>query len=188
MRHAQITSDYGTMLGEAREWKDRIEAIANEGCSVRNGDLTTLRRLLSAQALSLDAMFADLAHSAAANRCDYPHAFEQYMRLALKAQAGSRATIDTLARLHQPREQTVRHVHLNEGGGQAVVADQFHNHTGATENHKLFKQSDTTGPAGASAALPCPDARGNGVPISGGEGQAALQDARRAVCGDLEGR
>ncbi len=51
------------------------------------------------------------------------------MRLALKVKANSRATLETLAKLHQPREQTVRHVHVNEGG-QAVVADNFHNYAG----------------------------------------------------------
>ena len=182
MRHAHINSDYGEMLGEMGEWQDRVDAIADAGHNVRNGDLSLISRLLTAQALSLDAMFTDLAHSAAINRSEYPHAFDRYMRLALKAQSASRATIDALAKLHQPREQTVRHVHVNEGG-QAVVADHFHNHTGAAENGKSVKQSDATGTAGASAALPCPDAGGNGVPISSGEGQAAMQDARRHQSG-----
>ncbi|MEI2724992.1 MAG: hypothetical protein V9H26_16110 [Verrucomicrobiota bacterium] len=53
------------------------------------------------------------------------------------------------------------------------------NHTGAAENGKSVKQSDATGTAGASAALPCPDAGGNRVPIPSGEGQAPMQDARR---------
>lgn len=182
MRHAQINSDYGEMLGDMGEWKDRVAAMIDEGRRIRDGDLFLLSRLLTAQALSLDAMFTDLAHSAAINRSEYPHAFDRYMRLAMKAQSGSRATIEALARLHQPREQTVRHVHVNEGG-QAVVADHFHNHTGAAENGKSVKQSDATGTIGAGTALPCPDAGGNGVPIASGEGQAAMQDARRHQSG-----
>ncbi len=74
---------------------------------------------------------------------------------------------------HQPREQTVRHVHVNEGG-QAVIADQFHNHTGGKENAESVNQSDATGPVGASAALPSPDANGNGVQIASREGKAAV--------------
>jgi len=100
------------------------------------------------------------------------------MRLALKAQAACRSTLEALARLHQPREQTVKHVHVNEGG-QAVVADHFHQHKGDRENGKSVKQSDAFGPAGASTALPSPDPFGNGVPIPGNEGQAPLPDARR---------
>lgn len=59
------------------------------------------------------------------NLGEYPQAMERYTRLALKAQGNCRATLEALAKLHQPREQTVKHVHVNEGG-QAVVADHFH--------------------------------------------------------------
>src|SRR3546814_10476843 len=100
------------------------------------------------------------------------------MRRTLKAQAACRSTLEALARLHQPREQTVKHVHVNEGG-QAVVADHFHQHTGDRENGKSVKQSDETGAAGTIAALPSPDPLGNGVPIPSSEGEAARQDARR---------
>ncbi len=37
--------------------------------------------------------------------------------------------------LHQPREQTVKHVHVNECG-QAIVADHIHQHTGGKEIEK----------------------------------------------------
>jgi hypothetical protein len=121
-----------------------------------------------------------MARRAAINRGEYIAATETYSRIALKAQAGSRATVEALAKLHQPREQTVRHVHVNEGG-QAVIADQFHNHTGVQENGKAGNQPHATGAgaAGANAALPCPDPLGGGVPIASSEGQAAVQDARR---------
>src|SRR3546814_11021539 len=66
---------------------------------------------------------------------------------------------------------------VNEGG-QAVVADHFHQHTGDRENGKSVKQSDATGAAGTIAALPSPDPLGNGVPIPSREGAAAMQDAR----------
>ena len=57
-----------------------------------------------------------------------------------------------LARLHQPREQTVRHVHVSEGG-QAVIADQFHHHGGSGENAKSVKQSHATGAADQSPPM-----------------------------------
>ena len=133
--------------------------------------------ILAAQALTLDNMFTELARRTALNMGDYVNAAERYGRLALKAQSNCRATLETLAKLHQPREQTVRHVHVNEGG-QAVIADQFHNHTGGKENAESVNQSDATGPAGQSAALPSPDPLRDGVPIPGSERQAAMQDAR----------
>lgn len=139
---------------------------------------TLASRIFTSQAISLDALFTDMARRSGNNMGRYPDAADRYMRLALKAQAACRSTLEALARLHQPREQTVKHVHVNEGG-QAVVADHFHQQTGDRENGKSIKQSDATGPAGTIAALPSPDALGNGVPIPGGERQAALPHARR---------
>lgn len=142
------------------------------------GDLSIASRLLVAQAISLDGIFSEMARRASQNMREYPQAMEIFMRLALKAQAGSRATLAELAKLHQPREQTVRHVHVNEGG-QAVIADQFHHHTGGQENGKTGNQPHATGSAGASPALPGPDPTGLGVSIPGGAGPEKVPNARR---------
>jgi hypothetical protein len=142
------------------------------------GDMTLASEMLSTQAQTLDAIFTEMARRSALNMGDYIKASEAYMRLALKAQANCRATLEALAKLHQPREQTVRHVHVNEGG-QAIVADQFHHHGGTGENAENGKQSHATGAAGQSAALPGPDPIGQAVPITSGSGQKTMQDARR---------
>ncbi|MBL0001347.1 MAG: hypothetical protein IPO97_10390, partial [Sphingomonadales bacterium] len=69
----------------------------------------------------------------AINMREYLRSQRTFGGIAMKARAQSRAT-DRGVGNHQPREQTVRHVHVNEGKGQAVIADQFHNHTGGKEN------------------------------------------------------
>ena len=182
LRHAFTASKFAApLLGDSIEapgLMDYIDHVQSVTAKAEAGDLALASRLLAAQAITLDSMFTEMARRAALNMREYVEATERYGRLALKAQSNCRATLEALAKLHQPREQTVRHVHVNEGG-QAVIADQFHNHTGGKENGQSADQSDATGPAGASAALPRPDALRNGVPISGGEGQAAVQDARR---------
>ena len=167
----------GRLPGEPG-FDDYGRALKARADEARKGDLTLASELLTAQALTLDAMFTELARRAAINMGDYIQASETYARLALKAQANSRSTLEALVKLHQPREQTVKHVHVNEGG-QAVVADSFHQHTGGGENGKSNEQSDATGAAGERAALPGPDASGNGVPIPSRERQAAMQNARR---------
>jgi hypothetical protein len=171
----------GKMPGEPR-FDDYGKALKARAEEARKGDLTLASELLTAQALTLDAMFTEMARRATINMGDYIEASERYARLALKAQANSRAALEALTRLHQPREQIVKHVHVNEGG-QAVVADNFHQHTGAGENGKSVKQSDATGIAGQGAALLGPDASGNGVPIPGREREASVQDARRNESG-----
>jgi hypothetical protein len=171
----------GKMLGTGDEMPgihDYATAVLLTAKGSAEGDLGMASQILASHALSLDAMFAEFARRSAINMGDYINASERYGRLALKAQGNCRATLETLAKLHQPREQTVRHVHVNEGG-QAVVADHFHQHTGGRKIGKTIKQSDATGAAGASSALPCSDPIGNGVPIPGGEREGAMQDARR---------
>jgi hypothetical protein len=86
--------------------------------------------------------------------------------------------LEALAKLHQPREQTVRHVHVNDGG-QAIVADHFHQHTRGMQNAEPVKQSRATGAAGTGTALPSQDPGRDGVPIASGEGAEAVPDARR---------
>lgn len=181
LRHGIVGSDIarkmvGKLPGEPNfdDFGKDIKAKAELTCK---GDMTLASEMLTAQALSLDTMFTELARRATMNLGDYPLAAERYARLAFKAQANCRASLEALAKLHQPREQTVRHVHVNEGG-QAVIADEFHHHGGNEKNGKSDKQSHATGAAGQGSALPCPDPLGNGVPISSREGEAAMQDAR----------
>lgn len=182
LRHGIVGSEIakamaGTLPGEPN-FDDFGKAIkANAQASLR-GELSMASELLTAQALSLDAMFTELARRATINLGEYPLAAERYARLAFKAQSNCRASLEALAKLHQPREQTVRHVHVNDGG-QAVVADHFHQHTGGKENGETNDQPHATRTAGEGPALPCPDPTGNGVPKPGGERAEALQDARR---------
>jgi hypothetical protein len=182
MRHGLVASAYaGCMIthnNEPLELMECVRVIKEQVSEAISGDLTRTSAMLVSQALTLDTMFTEMARRAAINLGQYPDAVERYMRLALKAQSNSRMTLETLAKLHQPREQTVRHVHVNEGG-QAIVADTFHHHAGGQGNAENAKQSHATGTAGQSAALPCSDADRDGVPIASGIGAATVPDARR---------
>lgn len=183
-RHGQTAAQlYSAQLKDtafAPGLGDYADAIIETAKQAEKGDLAFASRTLAAQAMTLDAIFTETARRMALNMGEHLPATEIYARIALKAQAGSRAAIEALAKLHQPREQTVRHVHVNEGG-QAVIADTFHHHGGAGQNGQSNEQPHATGtgPAGASPALPCPDPIGPAVPLPGGEGQGALPDARR---------
>ena len=131
-RHASLSSAYADQLfgGDVQpSITETANLLGDELVKAVGGDITMAIRILASQAISLDAMFTELARRSAANMGQHLDAMERYMRLALKAQSASRSTLETLARLHQPREQTVRHLHVNDGG-QAVIADQFHHHAG----------------------------------------------------------
>lgn len=179
-RNANLAMSFGSQMFGDQLKPDIPESsavLAEEIERAMKGDLSLANRIFVSQAISLDALFTEMARRSGSNMGHYPDAAERYMRLALKAQAACRSTLEALIRLHQPREQTVKHVHLN-AGGQAVVADHFHQHTGDRENGKSGKQSDATGAAGAIAALPSPDPLGSGVPVSGRQGPEKVPHAR----------
>lgn len=142
------------------------------------GDLKHQRAMLAAQADALNSIFTEMARRAALNMGEYLGATETYLRLGLKAQAQCRATIEALDSLTSGRVQTVKHVHVSEGG-QAVVADHFHQHTGGKENGQSSEQPHATGKARHSAALSGPDPSGPAVPVASGEGKAKVPHARR---------
>lgn len=180
-RHATTASNFAASLFSDKHQSPIMASTAALGetmAAAGRGDKAMASDILAAQAVVLDTMFTELARRSAANLGQYIDAADRYMRLALKAQANCRATLEALAKLHQPREQTVKHVHVNEGG-QAIVADHIHQHAGGRENEKNCEQSHATGPAGECPALLGADPQGNGVPIPGGDGSEAVQDARR---------
>ena len=181
-RNAAAASGFTTkLLGSKIEQPglgDYADYVQLTGEKAAGGDLAMASHILAAQALTLDNMFTELARRAALNMGEYINAAESYGRLALKAQSNCRATLEALAKLHQPREQTVRHVHVNEGG-QAVIADQFHNHTGGHRNAESADQPHAADAAGRSPAMLGHDAKGDGLPISGDQGREAMPNARR---------
>jgi hypothetical protein len=175
-RHATLAMGYGSQLFSDQLKPDIVEttaALEDELARAGDGDLTTASRILTAQAITLDAMFTELARRSGNNLGQHFDACERYARLALKAQSSCRSTLEALARLHQPREQTVKHVHVNDGG-QAVVADHFHAHARGAANEKPAEQSHATGATCERAALPRPDAEGIAVPVPSGQRKTAL--------------
>lgn len=181
VRHAQLEQTLGqSLFGKTGkegvpDLEDYMMELKERLAAGAAGDKSAASHLLLAQALSLDAIFTEMARRMALNMGEYLGATETYARIALKAQAGSRATIEALAKLHQPREQTVRHVHVNEGG-QAVIADEFHHHTGGQKIGSSSEQPHAKGTPGP--ALSGPDPLGEAVPIPGDQGQGAMPDAR----------
>jgi hypothetical protein len=78
---------------------DQLVAITGEAAA---GSLRRSEELLMAQAVTLDAMFHTLARRARPNLDQAPEYAETVLRLALRAQSQSRATLETLGVLLQP--------------------------------------------------------------------------------------
>lgn len=107
-----------------------VDALANElqrQCNIApGGDLRRDEGMLAAQAHTLDVVFNSLARRAAGQ--EYLGHYETFMRLALKAQAQCRATLEALAEIKNPRPVAFVHQaniaagpqQVNNGTGQGM--------------------------------------------------------------------
>ena len=174
LRHGAVAKRFTdkmiNLTGEPLMIMHAAAVVEQRAAEAANGDLSAASAMLASQALTLDAMFTEFANRAAGQLGQNSDAVERYARLAMKAQSNARTTLEALAKLHQPREQTVRHININ-AGGQAVVADQFHHHqAGVLKNEMRDRAYGPTAEAiGSSAALPSPDSIGDSVPVPSGE-------------------
>ncbi|MFJ1471175.1 hypothetical protein [Massilia orientalis] len=81
--------------------------IEQQALSVNGGSMDRVEAMLVAQAHTLDVIFNMMAQRAANNLgSGYLEATEAYLRLALKAQSQSRATLQTLSDVKNPRSAT----------------------------------------------------------------------------------
>jgi hypothetical protein len=99
---------------------DMVKALRTHGEAVNRGDLAAAERMLNSQAVALNAIFGELARRAALNMGTHLAATESYLRLALKAQSQSRATVETLAAIKNPPVVYAKQANINNGGQQQV--------------------------------------------------------------------
>lgn len=119
-----------------------------------------------------DAAMQALNRSTNAEYLDHA---QMYGNLASKLLNAYTRQAETLAKLQRGGEQIIKHIHIDNRGGQAVVTDQVV--TGGSNGESRDQ------PHANVAALLGPDAGGYGVPIAGNDGEEALSHARRGVAG-----
>lgn len=114
------------------ELGETLEAVMENVRSVKKGDMSGPEAILVSQASALNSIFTELARRAAANMGEYIDAADRYLRLALKAQAQCRATIETLAEMKNPRLVIARQANIANGpqqvnNGQTPRAEEKQN-------------------------------------------------------------
>ena len=131
--------------GKQPDLTETVEIMAEACKKVRAGDLSDQRDMLTSQAMALDAIFTTMVNRSENNLKDYFEASQRFMRMAMKAQAQCRTTVEALDRLARGGEQVIKHVHVDNRGGQAVIADTVQ--TGG-QNAKTGKQPHAIGAPG----------------------------------------
>lgn len=130
----------GSIQGE--QTQDRVMAYADElaeQCKAVSdaNDMRLVEWMLVAQAKTLEAMFHNLAQQSMAQQ--NPRNLEMLLRLALKAQGQSRATLQTLGELKNPksvafvRQANIANGHQQINNGTAV--QESGNYPTATRAH-----------------------------------------------------
>lgn len=101
---------------------DVAAELKRQTAAINSGDMTRAENMLVAQAHTLDGLFANLLNRGLmTNQGDK---FEMFMRLALKAQNQSRATLQTLNELKTPKQ--VAFVKQANIGNQVQVNNDSH--------------------------------------------------------------
>lgn len=128
------------------EVSDYILELRKAGNEVVDGDLGRLERMLTNQAIALDLIFNRLALKATS--AEYMKNYEAFMRLAFKAQAQSRCTVEALAMLKHPKP----YIQTNIG---QVGHNQVNNTYATTSSHNdIHMQLEDDKGAGISETAP----------------------------------
>ena len=119
--------------GEDMEVPDLVTEMRKAGDEVVDGDMGRVERMLANQAMTLDAIFNNMAQRS--HKQDTFKGIEVLMRLALKAQAQARSTAEALALLKNPMPYIKQanisngHQQVNNGANPEQYA-QAHTHAG----------------------------------------------------------
>jgi hypothetical protein len=124
---AVVANTFANRTFNPSDLNDAIAVLTEAADKAKSGNLCELESMLVAQAMALNIIFSDLAMRAALNIGEYLPATETYLRLALKAQAQCRATLQTLAEIKNPRAMAfVKQANIAQGPQQVnnqVAAD-----------------------------------------------------------------
>ena len=130
--------------GDALEVPDLVIEMRKAGDEVVDGNMGRVERMLANQLMTLDVIFNNMAQRS--YKQDTFKGIEVLMRLALKAQAQSRATAEALAVIKNPmpyiRQANIAHGHqqVNNGSVPGQLA-RAHAHAGnsSIEPNKLLE-------------------------------------------------
>lgn len=128
---------------------DMVASLRTHGEAVNRGDLSAAERMLNAQAVALNTIFAEMARIAHCNLFKVPDVADRYLRLALKAQSQSRATVETLAAIKNPpvvfaRQANIAHGPQQVNNGPAPNSTPASAHPGETVSAPTELLEDST--------------------------------------------
>lgn len=126
-----------TGCGDALNVNDLVKAMRAAGDEAVRGDFSRIERALAAQALTLNAMFDNLARRAYSQ--ETLRGAETLTRLALKCQAQARSTAETLSVLKNPTP-FLRQTNIAHGNQQVNVSAPAHAGNSQLTQNEVLEQ------------------------------------------------
>lgn len=118
-----------------------VNELREQVAEVQAGNMKRPEAMLVAQAHTLDALFSNLSRrSHASSSAGYLDAADRYMRLALKAQAQCRTTVEALAEIKNPRpvafvkQANISHGHQQVNNGVPAANPLAHGNNSIQSN------------------------------------------------------
>jgi hypothetical protein len=162
-------AEHGTPVGEELDVPTLMEQLKRQAADVNNGDFGGPIAMLMNQAITLQSLFTRLTEKALA-QSHMPN-LESYMRLALKAQSQSRASLEAMATIKNPPVIYAKQANVTTG------PQQINNNT-APGTQARDIESEQTQKRGANHEL-CQDTRTPGVFVGANEAEQALGENHR---------
>ncbi|MBY0498770.1 MAG: hypothetical protein K2P74_04015 [Nitrosomonas sp.] len=104
-----------SIVGEV-DLTEAVEIMKEKSAKIVDGDLSELETTLTAQVISLNAIYTTLARRSM--NCEYINQVETNLRLALKAQAQCARTIEILATMKNPPIVYAKQANIAQGHQQ----------------------------------------------------------------------
>jgi hypothetical protein len=112
-----VKESFDIGLGDDFNFQSTMQVLEKTIQQIQSGNLSKIEEMYISQAVALEVMFASLARRAKVQ--DKLLQYETHMRLALKAQNQSRATLQALVQLKQPSQTTfVKQANIAQGHQQ----------------------------------------------------------------------
>lgn len=112
-----VKESFDIGVGDDFSFQATMQVLEKTIAQIQSGDLSKIEEMYISQAVALEMMFTSLARRAKAQ--DKLLQYETHMRLALKAQNQSRATLQALVQLKQPSQTTfVKQANIAQGHQQ----------------------------------------------------------------------
>jgi hypothetical protein len=130
-----------TSIGEQVDIPCLLAQLEEQGLAVNRGDMSKAEAMLMNQATALQSLFARLTEKAMGSEC--VSSYEAYLRLALRAQSQSRATLEALSAIKNPPFIYAKQLNQTTGPQQINNTASSRKRTRKSENQQTQLSEDT---------------------------------------------